>query len=234
MDGFFFIFRSHKRHLKAFSLFFVLFFLLVFVAFGSGCQKAVNYFDYVSELRNNILLASDETFSLRVHSVEREIPYLADGIPKEKTTLTEVRLDADGQKSQCTIEFSYNGKTYGGEASYDNVKSEYFYSCSLDTSKAKEILFKIRFDDTVCELNAKSVLDENALSPKKVLSLVQVEEKQLFSALTDKYGFKGEIYLRLLYEDAPYYYVGIVSREKKTVAFLLNAKTGKILARREA
>jgi len=228
------LFCSHKRPLKVFSVFFAFILLLSYALLSSACQKSVNYFDYVSELRNNILLASDESFTLRVHSVQRETPYLADGIPKEKAILTEVRLDADGQKGVCTIEFSFNGKSYGGEASYDNVKSEYFYSCSLDTSNAKEIAFKIGFEDTVYELTAKSVLDGNALTPKKILSVLQTEEKRLFTDMTDKYGFKGEIYVRLIYEDAPYYYVGVVSREKKTIAFLLNAKTGKILARREA
>lgn len=51
--------------------------------------------------------------------------------------------------------------------------------------------------------------------------------------MTDEYGFAGEIYLRLLYEDAPYYYVGVVSKGGKTTAFLLNGKTGKLLAKRE-
>jgi len=233
MKRFFSIFCFHKRAFKVLSFLFASVLLVSFAFFGSSCQKSVNYFEYVSELRNNILLASDEKFSLRVHSVEREIPYLADGIPKEKTTLTEVRLDADGQTGECLVEFVFNGKTYGGEASYDNVKSEYFYSCSLNTSKAEELVFKIRFQDTVYELTAKSVLDGNAYSPQKILDVIRKEEKSLFTSMTDKYGFKGEIYLRLLFEDAPYYYVGIVSRDKKTVAFLLNAKTGKILARRE-
>ena len=52
--------------------------------------------------------------------------------------------------------------------------------------------------------------------------------------MTDKYGFAGEIYIRLLYEEAPYYYVGIIDRSGGCNAFLMNAETGKILARRQS
>ena len=75
---------------------------------------------------------------------------------------------------------------------------------------------------------------EQTLSPKGCLQKLQESEGELFSSLTDKYGFTGEIYLRLLYEDAPYYYVGVIERTGKIHAFLLNAKTGKILAKRES
>ena len=51
--------------------------------------------------------------------------------------------------------------------------------------------------------------------------------------MTDKYGFSGEIYLRLIYEDSPYYYVGVINRNSEVNAFLLNAETGKILAKRK-
>jgi hypothetical protein len=51
--------------------------------------------------------------------------------------------------------------------------------------------------------------------------------------MTDKYGFTGEIYLRLLYEDAPYYYVGVINRKGEITAFLVNATTGKVLAQRK-
>ncbi|MBQ8658732.1 MAG: hypothetical protein IJ506_06320 [Clostridia bacterium] len=224
----------HKRVFKAFALLFLIAFLGAVSFLGSACGNKINYFDYVSELRSNIFLASDENFALRVYSVKREIPYTADGVCGETATLTEVRLSAGSGESDCKIEFTVNGKKYGGDASYDNVKSEYSYSCSLDSASAREIPFTITFGDTVYELTAKTVLTENTLTPKNILNAVKTSEGTLFKNMTDKYGFKGEIYLRLIYEDAPYYYLGIVSREKKTVAFLLNAETGKILAKRES
>ena len=54
-------------------------------------------------------------------------------------------------------------------------------------------------------------------------------EKSLFDKWTDDYGFIGEIYIRLIYEDAPYYYIGLIDRNGKIVAFLMNAQTNAII-----
>ncbi len=226
-------FRTHKRRIVACKLFL---FLCLFCLFPllSGCKQKIEYFRYVSENRSNVFLAENDDFSLKVYSVTREIPYLSDGIPKELSTLTEVRLTAPSGEESYEIEFTVQGKTYGGEIGYDNVRSEYFFSCTLDSSKENIIPFKIKFGDTVVELNAQSVRTQATLTPKAVLSKIRIQEPELFESMTDKYGFKGEIYLRLIYEDAPYYYVGVIGRDKKTYAFLLNAETGKILAKREA
>ena len=226
-------FRTHKRLQKLFFSFFccaIFFGLLLF----SGCQKKVNYFEYVSENRSNVLLAEDENFSLKVYALKREIPYLSDGIPKTTSTLTEIRLAAPSGEKTYEIFFTVKGKTYGGETSYDNVKSEYFYSCSLDVSKESEIPFEIKFEDTVVALNAKSVRTDKTLSPEKILFSLRKAENGLFRSMTDEYGFKGEIYIRLIFEESPYYYIGVIGRDKKTYAFLLNAETGKILAKRES
>ena len=51
--------------------------------------------------------------------------------------------------------------------------------------------------------------------------------------MTDRNGFAGEIYLRLIYEDAPYYYVGIIDRNGGILALLVHSESGKILARRD-
>ena len=117
--------------------------------------------------------------------------------------------------------------------SFDNVKTEYFYACPLDISALLEIACTVVYGDETIEMTAKSVLDEHTLSPQSALQNLVQSEKELFQNLTDKYGFAGEIHLRLLYEDAPYYYVGVIDRNGRPDAFLINAKSGKILAKRQ-
>ena len=208
--------------------------LCVFGFFLSACEKKIDYFQYVSELRNNIFLAQTEDISLRIYAVAKETPYVADGIPKEVSKRTEVYLTAPSGDKICKLSFNVNGKNHGGEMSYDNVKAEYYYSCSLDVSSCTEITCKIEYGESSMQLTALSVLKNNTISPKEILNTVQLAEKDLFTSLTDKYGFAGEIYLRLIYEDAPYYYLGIIERSGKVNAFLINAQTGKILARRQS
>jgi len=59
-----------------------------------SCGKSIDYFSYVSELRNNIFLAEHEDIRLRVYSVVKETPYVADGIARERSPRTEIYLFA--------------------------------------------------------------------------------------------------------------------------------------------
>ncbi len=220
--------RKQKRRLFYLTL------LICVLALFCGCNRTVDYFSYVSELRANLLLAENEQFSVRVYSLQKEQPYIADGIKQECVERTEIRLIAPSGDQTCQISFSFDGKEYGGEMSFDNVKCEYFYACPLDIGACETLALQIIYGDMQTTLNAQSVLSKDALSAKDALSKLIEAEKALFESMTDRYGFAGEIYLRLLYEDAPYYYIGVIDRNGGTHAFLMNALTGKILARRQS
>lgn len=211
---------------------FLLSLLCIFCLFPS-CKKKVDPYSYVSELRDNIFLAETENFSLKIYSVVKETPYIADGIKRETTRRTEAYLLASDGSRNYTIGINVNGKIYGGETSFDNVKTEYYWSCTLDVSSFSYLDCVVEYENERIELTANSVLSGKELSPKNVLTILQRENTTLFSALTDKYGFAGEIYIRLIYEGNTYFYVGIIDRNGKIYAFLVNATTGKTLAKRE-
>ena len=82
-------------------------------------------------------------------------------------------------------------------------------------------------------MTATTVRTDNMLSPKEVVEKIQTAESEKFKSMTDSKGFAGEIYLRLIYEDAPYYYIGIIDREGTIFALLVDSESGKILAKRE-
>ena len=199
-----------------------------------ACKKEIDYFGYVSELRSNMFLASNDEFSLRIYSVQKESPYSADGVPREINVRTEIWLVAPSGEKECNLSFTIDDKPYGGEMSYDNVKAEYYLSCPLDTVALSTIECTISYGGKEWVLTATSVLSSDTLSPETVLKNLTIAESELFASMTDKYGFAGEIYLRLIYEDSPYYYVGVIDRSGKTNAFLINATSGKILAKRES
>ena len=234
MNVFFALKSSFSHPIKVLRTAFALLLLLCLSACLFACHKEIRYFDYVSELRNNVFLASDEEFSLQIYSVQKESPYSADGVPREMNVRTELWLVAPSGEHECNVSFTVDGETHGGEMSYDNVKAEYYLSCNLDVSTLSTLTCSISYGETTRELTAKSVLSKETLSPETALKNLVLSEQELFSSMTDKYGFAGEIYLRLIYEDSPYYYVGVIDRSGKTSAFLINATSGKILARREA
>ena len=234
MNAFFNEHTSLLRPIKRLVRLFVLLVALTACVLLSSCKKKeVDYFSYVSELRSNILLASDEDFSLRAYAVEKEYPYSTDGVKRDCTKRAEVYLIAPSGDKNCNISFSVDGKEYGGEMSFDNVKTEYYFSCTLDISKASEITFFIRFGEMEKTFTAKTVKTPNTLPPQKILLSLSQTETELFSSLTDEYGFAGEIYLRLIFEESPYYYIGVIDRNGNITAFLLHAESGKILAKRQ-
>ncbi len=219
---------------KALRAVFLVLFLACLCSTLFACKKEINYFGYVSELRSNVFLASNEEFSLRIYSVQKESPYSADGVPREINVRTEIWLVAPSGDKECNLSFSLNDKLYGGEMSYDNVKAEYYLSCAVDTAALSAIECKLSYGEKECVLTANSVLSGDTISPETLLKNLTIAESELFASMTDKYGFAGEIYLRLIYEDSPYYYVGVIDRKGKTNAFLINATSGKILAKRES
>ena len=226
---------SMKKNLKnAFLKPLLLLVIFVFLLSLFACTKEVNYSEYVSELRSNIFLAETDEFSLRVYSVKKESPYSSDGIVQHCNERTEIYLVAPQGDKSCQISFTINGTVYGGEMSFDNVKAEYYYFCPLNTSALSTLPIEISFGEKRMEFTAKSVLNADTLPPFDVLSLLVNEEKDVFDSLTDKYGFAGEIHIRLIYEDSPYYYLGIIDRSGRITAFLINATSGKILAKRKS
>jgi hypothetical protein len=164
--------------------------------------------------------------------VQKETPRNLDGVKREMTTRAEFYLTATRQEDY-ELYFEIDGKNYGGELSFDNVKLEYYYSCAADLSDIETLPVTLRYGETTLELTANTVKTQDTLSPKEILAHIQTAESETFKSLTDKNEFWGEICLRLIYEDAPYYYVGITDRDGNTLALLVSGKDGLILARRE-
>ena len=200
----------------------------------SSCEQSVDFFDYVSEYRSNLFLYSCDEFSVRAQEVEKEYPYVADGFCGTLSKRLEVFLFPTASAPTCEIVFSYGGKTYGGDASFDSVKREYYYSCSVESSSTHSLDMQVTLGETEKEITLRSVRDEQTLSGKDALQKLEESAPDALHSLCEKNGFAGEIHLRLLYEDAPFYYVGVVDRKANVSAFLLDAKTGKVLAKRQS
>jgi hypothetical protein len=197
-------------------------------------NKSVNLMDSVSELRDNLLLAQNDELSLRVYSVTREVPYLADGIRRELSQFSEFRIVAPAAYNRIDLAFEIGGKHYGGDTSYDNVKSEYFYSCNVDLSGVQSLPITLIYQGNKQTLTALSVKTERTISPQQALNAVYHADKDFIDEKVDKYGFIGEIHVRLIYEENAYYYVGFIEKNGRTTAYLLNAENEKILAKRES
>ena len=101
---------------KAFKIFSAALAVPAALVFLGSCSKKIDYFDYVSELRSNVLVASKNNLSLAVYATEKETPYAADGIKRETTPRAEIYLTAPTGVESYDISFTYEGKEYTPES----------------------------------------------------------------------------------------------------------------------
>ena len=81
----------------------------------------------------------------------------------------------------------------------------------------------------------KSILPENTLTVSQALQSLSEKQNQLIGNYTDENGtFNGEIHARILVKnDHPYWYVGLVNKDKNLKALLIDGINGEVLAIRE-
>lgn len=211
-----------KKFLLPISLaFFTLFFLF-------GCNTKVNFHDYVSENRANILEYSDDNVSIKIYVSDRETPFIADGIKGNVSPSTEIFISF----SKTFEEVNVSAGSIMGEMSYRSVEKCYYLSASEKLAGDK-VEVTVDADGEQNTYTAASVLYDGVISGNAALDCVIEHDEKLFSSLTQNNLFRGEIYIRLLYDEGCYYYVGVCDRSGKINAFLVDGEKGKIIAKKE-
>jgi len=205
--------------------------LPILFLFGmTGCKKS-GYEEQLSDVRSDLFLAETEEFSLSLACISRETPYLTDGVAAEMSNLIEIVLQENGVHSEQYSVYLLGDKTTGGEMSYRSVQGDYYYSHGVDEFPTGTVSLRVQWGNETREISATSVKNENTLSVKEALDLSVEHEKETIDRLSRNGVFEGEFHVRLIRRDKNYYYVGIVTKDQ-TIALLLEADSGKVLARR--
>lgn len=194
----------------------------------SGCAKKINYADYISERRTEIYLYEDDGLSIKIYCSEREQPYAADGIKGETCDIVEIFVSLD--KNPEEIEVSVEG--LGGEMSYRALDDCFYISFSAAAFKKASVDVALSYGGKEYTYKALTAIYAGVLSPNDALKCVIDSDKELFESLTKNNIFNGEIYIRLLYDEGCYYYVGVCDRQKRIFAYLVDGEHGKIIARK--
>ena len=210
---------------------FVLLFAVVLacLCFFAGCNKPVNYLTYISERRENIYLYSNDGIEIKIYISERENPYAPDGICGDMRDLTEifVKLDKNYDEvvvSVCTIE---------GEMNYRAVENCYYLSTSGGNIKGESVDVTLTCGGESKSYSAVSVLYSGVIDCDTAVRCVIDREGELFESLTENKIFCGEVYVRRLYDLGCYYYVGVIDRNKKINAYLVDGERGKIIVSKQ-
>lgn len=197
----------------------------------SGCGKR-DYYTYVSEAKTDIFIAQTETFNVTLSCIEREYPYISDGIPCPLTRVVEISLTGELAPAACEV-YVTGDNPIGGEMSFRTYAGDFFFSQSVETFYEKSVSLRVVTDGTETELTATSVKTPDTLSVRDALGCAVKAEREKIDLMTGSDGFAGEFYVRLLRRECNYYYVGIIDREGGTLSLLLDAETGEVLARRK-
>lgn len=203
---------------------------VLFLLCVTACKKN-SYTSQISDLRSDLFVAETDRFSLSLACVSRESPYLQDGICAEKSDLIEIVLTPKhpATESEYAV-FLLSENNLGGSMSFRSVKNDYFFSHGVKSFPQTSVTLQIKCGNETIDLVATSVKNENTISADEALNLAVAHETELKEFPQDG-KFTGEFHVRLIRRDKNYYYVAFVTQEK-TIALLMNADNGEILARR--
>lgn len=194
-----------------------------------ACSKKCDYFEYVSEYRRGVYYYEEDGFELKIHCSLRETPYYLDGIKGDVSAITEVFYYPDETPKE--VEIDVNGHT--GEMSYIATTRSFYLSFSSEDFGTANVKVKLNVDGKESEFSAANVSEEGVIDGKTALKCVTEYDGEAFSSLTEWRTFKGEISVRLLYDEGCYYYVGVCDREKNVHAYLIDGKDGRVIAEKQ-
>jgi hypothetical protein len=191
-----------------------------------ACNSQVDYYSYVSELRSNIFIYKDDNYDLKIYISDKETPYSSDGVKGEMSSVIEVYLSLPTTPSLVEIELG----VYSGEMNYLAVSQNFYLSFSGEGFTEDKVEISLSFDGKTQNFEAVSVLHDGLIAPSSALNCIYEYDTQTFENLTNGRFFNGEIYIRLLYDNSCYYYVGIIDQNSTTHAYLIDAETSHIIA----
>lgn len=196
------------------------------VTLFTACKTETDYFAYVSEYRSGFYLYEGDDLEVKAYSVERETPYLLDGIKGKTSHLTEIYLTYDGDCGEAEIKIGEKG----GEMSYMATARNFYLSFPDGELSGASLSATVTLDGKEREIEIKNVAAEGAIDGKSALDCVREYDGERFENLCENGTFKGEIILRLLYDEGCYYYVGLCDRDKNVHAYLVDGGDGRVIA----
>ncbi len=194
----------------------------------SSCKTQTDYFEYVSEYRHGVYYYEDDNFEIKVYSVTRETPYALDGVKGKTEELTEIYFCPESTPKE--VNFELNGQ--GGEMSYLSVTQNFYLSFGGGNFSGAVIPAKLTVDGKEYSFDLTNVAEEGTIDGKHALKCVYEYDRESFEKLTEGNSFRGEINLRLLYDEGCFYYVGLCDRSGSVHAYLVDGVDGRIIAER--
>lgn len=202
--------------------------ILILSLFFVGCKEEFSLLDYVSVLKSDVYQAEYKGVKLTADYGYIEEPLVLDGKRGKTTYYFTVTMPIN--EENITYKIKINGVDGEWDFKYDDAHANLKARIPLSEHL-------VDFDATVtCEseqtaVKFTSILPQNVLSPKNVLSHLEKAQKTYIDGYKTDDGFNAEIILKVsVLKDKAYYYVAISTGEQNYKAMLVNAVTGELLA----
>ena len=218
-----------KRLLKTFVIAVILPAILCFF----GCNDEDSLFQYVSELRTDVLEGERDGKKLKANLFYAETPKTDDGKVGKLLPYAQFILSGELSDASYYISFTAGGKNYSGNFAVNPVSGELFYQTELRDLNFKTLTATVKRADDITEFTLCSILPEGVLSPEQAIKKARENGPALFNAYINDSVFNAEISLKITVKDGRAFYFFGISDGKSYKVFLCDGKSGEVLAVRD-
>lgn len=209
-----------------------IFVMFLLTLFASSCKNQLNLEMYLSQNRSVAYVNQSSDYLLTVYGEEREDSFLSDGFVGSQKKFITVRLE-DYKKSldEASVTLSFGGTTVEGKFEYSPLNGKFVTEIETDklpTDKEITAVIKNAGEETTLTLSGFTL--DGAIDYKEALSSVSKTAVKEINKMLEG-GGSIEVRLRkIVQSNRLYYYVSIIDKAGKTLAYLVDGENGKVIA----
>ena len=211
-------------------------FVTVVCVLGCGCNKKTDLTKNLSQLNTLVYAGNNENYDIKASYGFCEQPLKNDGIVgKTEYNLKFSFKGALLDNAEYSLCFIYNNQTYNQVFKLDNLKHLLVCNFNIDDFNLTQFEIELTCNSEKTSITMTSEIPNGTIDYKTALNKVYEKQESLLKNYYDESGnFNGEIRQRILVKDGKaYWYIGLVNTNGELKAFLVDGKSGEILAIRE-
>lgn len=200
-----------------------------------SCKAEVDLTAYISELRENVYVGEIEGVKITVYAEKRETPFIADSYVGEMKNILIVKIDNQNAMTDgASIEISYDKITKNGDFEYHPIGGKYVTTIEVDAlPKSAQINAKLKCNGLEREMLLLSAISSDSITPKQALDSIKKHDKKTVEEVFESGKVEAEIHVRIMPDgERNFYYVGFALKNGDTKAYLIDGKSGEILAKK--
>lgn len=214
--------------------YFCLIVTLIMLTAVISCKAEVDLSYYVSELRENVYVGEVENLKVSVFAEKRETPFIADSYVGKLKNQLIVKIDGENAViDDAEITITYDKTTVSGNFDYSPIGGKYVCTIQVENlPKSGSINGVLKTGGKELELLLTSGVLSDSISAKDALNSVKKADNKTVEKLFGNGKVEAEIHVRIMADKTRnYYYVGFVTKDG-TYAYLVDGKTGEVLAKK--